>query len=205
MSVSGWLNGSNQQTTSTLAPFMQFVAKWHTDPTLNISYNAAGEDAIEEAMACIWADDHITLSSVFLNERFSGVEVVPYTLRQLKTGGAVIDTLTFHSQTVVCSSIQTMLFNSSATNTSVHVPVQAYGYDWVKDLGASGIIPSGACKRDSPYNSCYDAGGTCRGELTSESFECTCTAETGACVIVSTPGVVLPRDGSNSVIRWGWF
>lgn len=75
LSVTVKLGTVTQLTSSDLDAIFDKIAEKHTAGNLNLTYNAAGESAMEQAMDCIFDAELGTLSSIVTNQRFSALRV----------------------------------------------------------------------------------------------------------------------------------
>lgn len=73
LSVTVKTGSTTRLTSGDLDAVFDTIAQYHASSNLNLTYNAAGEAALEQALDCIF-DAHVgSLSSVVANERFAAI------------------------------------------------------------------------------------------------------------------------------------
>ena len=107
-------SGHTTLVTSDLDAAFDKIGELHDEASLTVTYNSAGEDALSEAMECIFDADWATLSSLWLNENDSTLAVRPHTLAEIDSSGTVMATMTLGG-VEVHSGTPYIVFNSGGS------------------------------------------------------------------------------------------
>ncbi|MEO0588830.1 MAG: hypothetical protein AAF078_14475 [Planctomycetota bacterium] len=81
LSVTVSLGGTPQLVATDLNDAFDKIAQLHADPSLDVSFNAAGEQATSDAMDCMFSANEALLSTLWLNDNVSAVAQAPNTVR----------------------------------------------------------------------------------------------------------------------------
>lgn len=181
------VSGDPVLTTASISSFMQKVAELHTNTAASVSLNTSGRAAVRAAMACIWDEGYVTLSSVFLNEKVGTLSLRPTTVR-VTEGGVFAGQLDFSAMGEACGGAAALEFRRHGN--SVLLPMTAFGaYDFTSNIVAlppttpptKPLCNSKECDGDC-YASCVDGPE-------GWSTECECSS-LGSCA---------PTDGTFSI------
>ena len=73
------LGSTTELSSSDLDAVFDKIAEHHADSTLNLTYNGNGRTAMKSALDCIFDAEHLTVSSIWVNENVSDLSVRGYT------------------------------------------------------------------------------------------------------------------------------
>lgn len=158
------------------------IAEKHTDPTLDVAYNAAGRAAMRQALDCIFDAEHFTVSSIWLNEHESELAMRNYTVALFESGSPK-DYYTF-DHVFTYSSTPYVGFTSPLTGGCFNIAATGFGSnDHVGDLNNN----PGNTRCDN-----VDCDDGCSG---GGDALCTCPSS-GGCASITGPDNVTGSNGS---------
>lgn len=170
--------GTNTFVTSNPNAFMTAVAKLHGNPSMSVSYNSAGKAAVQESMQCIWDAKMLTLSSVWLNQNVTDLQLKATTAQRIS--GSVTHTLSLDGKGMVCSSGDPGLELSGDGDTAT-IPAAKYGPYDLKVVVATGLslvvcadvtLECGNClgECDDDYSICFCGDDDASGDDACSNF-----------------------------------
>lgn len=164
------------------------IAEKRTAPDLDVIFNAAGRAAMRDALDCIFDADHLTLSSIWVNEHESELAMRNYTVVLFESGSPSDYYVYEHDFTN--SAKHYAGFTSLTSGGCFNLEVAVFGTnDYYSDLGAN---PSKTrCGPDDCDESCTGGGDSL----------CSCPG-TGGCDSVTGPDTL---TGSNGSIMKGTY
>ncbi len=157
---------------SDLDAVFDLVAQHHADPSLVLTWNVAARRALRMAMDCIFDGNHLTLSSVWLNQERDELNVRPFTMILDDPAMGISDV---HARFVrlddpsTCSAPHSVLRFESASR-SVGLLVTARGsHDFELDFAGTLNAGEPKCTGACDFGSCL---GVCDPETGTSSCEC---------------------------------
>lgn len=207
MELKGWLNGSLDKTFTKIGPAMQWIAANHTDATVDFTGNSAGISAVKAAMNCVWNNDRITLSSIFVNQTFASFQVNSTTLvLREEEGGTAITSYTFAEVRAACNGTgydMVLAFTDDASSREdINIGVNEFGtddYAWAVSGGEDDTTWECVPNVNDPCNaSCGSPSGTIPPGGTPS---CTCSG-TGYCHATGSAKKYNMSDSAATVQTW---
>lgn len=122
LSITVALGATPLTTTNQVDVALDQVAIHHTDPTLTVSFNAAGQAALADTMACLFAGDRFTLSTVWLNENVPALSVHANSVETYDTNGTLLWAAELDTIYTV-GGVNNLRFQSTSTGSCAMVQV----------------------------------------------------------------------------------
>lgn len=202
MEVYGWRSGSVVKSFTEVGPVMEWVARYHEDPTIGLTANAQGELAVKWAMTCLRSAKRLTLSAVFINQEFPAFRIQDHTLVVRDENGDIVRTYRFDSVRPSCDLGYDAVLafrDEGGTESDYNIGVLDFGIadrGWAYP-GAGPVAATTVCVSqvaEPCTNGSYGCGSP------DANGKCTCEAGGGKC-FATTSGAVWNMGGTGSYLQ----